>query len=473
MEKHTDKMRTNTKWIWIVALLMAAPIAEAQLVSPVDFMRLNPYQTNRNVATELPYDCYFSPGIGNFAMDMQYSHLGIRDLFKMRSFDLKSLLDVMEDENGFSIDLNHNLQSFGIRVGDGILSLNHNYRVRGNASFNYCLFKLLAYGNMAFLGEDNPATVYLDLDTQAFHEYALGYQLNVVDRLSLGIRAKLLFGIADLSTDAFGMMLYTDPESYALYVQEDIGLRFSLPRKFQLEDGSLTAQGPFGLSDFYHNRGFGFDLAVGFHINDRFSMTMAVNDLGHIRWYENNMEISGVISDDGQYCEEGTLVFQGFDADKFKQFFSDKAYRKAVMDTLNECFDLHTSVIGDYTTKLPTNFLLRGSFDLNEQNRFVAQFQGCFTGNGFRPAMTLAYNGCFFDKIDLCGTYTITKGSLANLGFGLGFKFGAFQMYAASSNWLNLSIGGTTVRNYQAGIVFSLGQAEKRGFGGRSPIYMD
>jgi hypothetical protein len=53
------------------------------------------------------------------------------------------------------------------------------------------------------------------------------------------------------------------------------------------------------------------------------------------------------------------------------------------------------------------------------------------------------------------------NGSYLTLGMGLGFKFGAFQMYAASSNMFNLNVGGQKVRNYQAGIVFCIGQVEK------------
>ena len=453
-------MKQFSKWLAVVALMMATQMLKAQDVSPVAFMRLNPYQTNLNVATDLPYYSYFSPGLGNVGINTQYTSLGILDLFRSK-FSLTNLLDLIEDDNYIAINLNHNLKCLGFRVGDGMVSYNHNLRVRGYASFNYCLFKLLAYGNTAFLGEENPAVVKFDWDTQAFHEYALGYQVNVIDNLSIGVRAKLLFGIADLTTDAFGFMLYTDPDNDAVYFKEDVGLRFSLPRMFQLEDGSVTSNGPFGLSDFYHNPGFGVDLAASVNIGERFNVVAAVNDLGYIRWKENNMRLTGNLNENGQYYEEDALAFDGIDSEQFKRFFTDKEYRNAIMDTLSDCFDFQTTAMGEYKTKLPTSFLLRGSFDLNKSNRFIAQFQGCFRGDSFCPAFTVAYNGCFFNKIDLCGTYTIMKGSLATIGMGLGFKFGAFQMYVASSNWLNLNIGGSKVRNYQAGIVFCVGQVEK------------
>ena len=455
-----DIMKKLNKWLVVVAMLMTTTTVKAQDVSPLAFMRLNPYQTNLNVATDLPYTCYFSPGIGNFGVNMQYSSLGIIDLFKSK-FSLMNLLDLLEDDNYFAINASHNLNTLGIRAGNGTISYNHNFRVIGYTSFNYCLFKLMALGNKEFLGEDNPATVRFDWDTQMFHEYALGYQLNVTDWLSIGARAKLLFGIADLSTDAFEMMLYTDPDDNTVYFKEDVTMRFSLPRKFQLEDGSMTANGPFGLSDFYHNPGFGIDLGISARINERFAVTAAVNDIGHIRWKQNNMRLTGRLSEDGAYYEEDALAFDGIDAEHLKRFFKDKEYRNAVMDTLSDCFDFQTNHWEPYNTKLPTSFLVRGSFDLTENHRFITQFQGCFRSDGFRPAFTMAYNGCFLGKFDISGTCTMMRGSLLNLGAGIGFKFGAFQMYVATSNFLNLKVGGQKSRNYQAGIVFTIGPKDK------------
>ena len=424
-------------------------------------MRLNPYQTDLNVATDLPYYAYFSPGVGNFGVNMQYTRMGIVDLFRSE-FNLSKLLDLLEDENYIAINLHHNMKCLGFRVGDGMLSYNHNFRVTGYANFNYCLFKLLAFGSVDFLGEENPANVKFDFDTQMFHEYALGYQCNVSDHVSIGVRAKLLFGIVDFTTDAFEMMLYTDPDHEAAYFKEDVAMRFSLPRMFQLEDGSLTSNGPFGLADFYHNTGIGVDLGVNVRIGERFAVATAVNDLGYIRWKENNMQLTGNLNENGQYYEEDALVFDGIDSEHLRLFFSDREYRHAIMDTLSDCFNFQTTEMEAYKTTLPTNFMVRGSFDLNPYNRFIAQFQGYFRADGFCPAFTAAYNGCFFNKIDLSGTLTMMKGSLLNIGMGVGFKFGGFHMYLASSNWLNLSVGGTKARNYQAGVVFSVGQVEKK-----------
>ena len=58
-------MKKSYRFVAVLALLFACVSVKAQLVSPVDFMRLNPYQMNANPATDLPYESVMSLVIGN------------------------------------------------------------------------------------------------------------------------------------------------------------------------------------------------------------------------------------------------------------------------------------------------------------------------------------------------------------------------------------------------------------------------
>jgi len=454
-------MKKLNKLFLALAFTAAAITSKAQDISPVAFMRMNPYQLNTDVATDLPYYyCYFSVGMGNYGVRLQYPKIKLRNVFNFNSdgspstFDLLKFANGLSDNNSVAFNVNENLLNFGYRVGDGFISFRHNYRAQLTSEFGYSLFKLLVYGNTAFLGEDNATKANFSFDGQVYNEYALGYQLRINDHISVGARAKLLFGIANAKTDVFDLTLYTDPESYALHIRDDIGMRFSLPRLFTLTDDGLTMDGPFGLADFYHNPGFGFDFGIDYRINDRFSVAAAVNDLGFIKWSQNNMELIGKINDAGQFYDDNSFVFEGLDIDQLQLIVSDASYREMFLDTLKQYFGLQSDVTGNYTTSLPTSFLLRGGFDLNDYNRLSAQFQGTFRSDGFYPAMTFAYGGSFFEKIDVCATYTMMKGSFFNLGLGLGFNLGAFHIYGASSNVL--SFGSSKIRDIQMGIVFNL-----------------
>ena len=86
-------------------------------------------------------------------------------------------------------------------------------------------------------------------------------------------------------------------------------------------------------------------------------------------------------------------------------------------------------------------------------------------GSGFRPAMTLAYSGSFFRMFDVCATYTMMRGSYANIGAGLAGNFGIFQIYATTNNVLGFfdPTNGQTL-NAQVGVVFNLFKSDHDSF---------
>ena len=116
-----------------------------------------------------------------------------------------------------------------------------------------------------------------------------------------------------------------------------------------------------------------------------------------------------------------------------------------------------------YVNGVNTNVLLRGNFDVTPCNRFSAQVQGRFLGSGFRPALTLAYCGSFFNNLNVCATYTVMPGSYDNIGFGLSWMIATCNIYLTTNNVIGcfkpLNAGGM---NAQVGIVFNLWVPERR-----------
>jgi hypothetical protein len=257
--------------------------------------------------------------------------------------------------------------------------------------------------------------------------------------------------------------LFTDPDSYALRIMENVGVMASLPRVFTLENGVLNANGGFIWSDLFRNVGFGMDLGVEYRFNEHFGVMAAVNDLGFICWKLNNVKLESKIEDAGQFYDDGSFLFNGLDTDQLQLIISDEYYRERFLDTLKQYFPMGLTNADKYTTGLNTNVLLRGYYDIDGKNRFTLQAQGMFYNSGFRPAVTLAYSGSFFKKIDVCASYTVMKDSYDNIGLGLAFNLGVFHIYAASNNVLGLfNPLNTSALDAQVGIVFNLWKAENR-----------
>jgi hypothetical protein len=277
----------------------------------------------------------------------------------------------------------------------------------------------------------------------------------------------VLFGVANVATDAIDAKLYTDADSYALRLQENIGVRVAMPNAVYVnEDGVLKGDGPFSVGELFRNPGFGVDLAAEYRFDERFSAVAAVHDLGFIHWGKNNISMTGKINDMGQFYEDGDFLFNGLDWEQMQLITSDLEYRERFLDTLQQYFKLQYAPMGKYNTALNTNLLLRGNYDLDANNRFSAQVQGQFLGTGFRPALTLAYCGSFFDNLSVCATYTAMPNSYANFGLGLEAMIKTCHIYLATNNIIGcfkpLNNPGF---NVQAGIVFNLFEEGRRTFG--------
>lgn len=454
----------------LLSLIFVFSSVEAQTVSPVDFMRMNPYQMNANPATDLPYVSVMSLVVGNTGVDVQNTTLRYDNLFNFNvqgrpvSINLRQFANSLKSDNFLGLNVNVDLFTLYRRLNKGMLTFNYDIKAQADVKFNKGLFMLLGYGNSAFVGENNPVKMNMDVNAVGYQEFAVGYQINVTDRLSLGSRVKLLFGVANVSTDVAEAQLYTDPESYALRLRENLALKTALPNVAYVNGvGELKGDGPFSMVELFRNPGFGIDLAAEYRFNDKFSAVAAVHDLGFIHWGKNNISMTSKVNDEGQFYDNGDFLFTGLDVDQLQLIISDESYKEKFLDTLKQYFRLEFAPLEKYNTGLNTNLLLRGNYDLDAHNRFSAQVQGCFLGSGFRPAVTLAYNGYFYDKLDVCVNYTMMPHSYDNIGLGIaGRLWKTCQIYLTTNNVLSFFKPlNTSGLNARVGVVFVLRPEDK------------
>ena len=467
--KRVTKKKTY-RILTALALTFVLASGRAQQVSPVDFMRLNPYQMNANPATDLPYQSVMSLVIGNIGLDVENTTLRYDNLFEFDAQNRPSIVNLrqfansLKENNFLGVQANWDLFTLYKRFDKDLWTFNWGVKVQGDLKYSDGLFKLLGYGNSAFVGEDNPVKVNMDLNLMAYQEWAIGYQMNVTEQLSVGGKAKLLFGVVDVKTDVFNAELYTDPDTYALRLNEHALVKAAMPNAVYIDEtGKLMGNGPFSMGELFRNPGFGIDLAAEYHYDEEFSVVAAIQDLGFIHWGKNNITMTSQLNDVGQFYDNGSFLFSGLDWEQIQLISSDESYREQFLDTLRQYFQLEFSPLEKYNTDLNTNFLLRGNYDLDDQNRFSAQVQGCFLGSGFRPALTVAYCGSFYDNLNVCATYTMMPHSYDNIGFGISAMIETCNIYLTTNNLFGLFKPMNASRfNAQVGIVFNLFLPERR-----------
>ena len=282
--KRVTKKKTY-RILTALALTFVLASGHAQQVSPVDFMRLNPYQMNANPATDLPYQSVMSLVIGNIGLDVENTTLRYDNLFEFDAQNRPSIVNLrqfansLKENNFLGVQANWDLFTLYKRFDKDLWTFNWGVKVQGDLKYSDGLFKLLGYGNSAFVGEDNPVKVNMDLNLMAYQEWAIGYQMNVTEQLSVGGKAKLLFGVVDVKTDVFNAELYTDPDTYALRLKEHALVKAAMPNAVYIDEtGKLMGNGPFSMGELFRNPGFGIDLAAEYHYDEEFSVVAAIQE---------------------------------------------------------------------------------------------------------------------------------------------------------------------------------------------------
>ncbi len=462
-------MKRMTIFIAAVLSLSVSMASFAQEASPVDFMRFNPNNAFSNAATDSPYFGYFGIGCGNFSNAFRNSGLFYDDLFRFDSEGYPVAINMttvdagLKDMNKLGVSSSIDVFSCGRQLKTGFFTFSYRFRTQGACTFSRDLVTLFAKGNSAFMGESHPANIDMSVDAKAFSELNFGYQLNLSDKLSLGARAKFLMGFANVRSKSINMRLFTDPDTYALRLTDQIDMDVCSPNAFTFENGKFRfADGHFHFGSLYRNPGLGIDLGAEYKLDEHFGVAAALNDLGFIVWKRNAMHIKGSPKNAGTLYQDGSVVFDGFDPHQFRLLVNDKEYRQQYLDTLSQYLGLEGET-QKYITGLNTNMLLRGFYDINPDHRATAQLQGWFAGKEFIPSFTLAYNATFIDVFDLVATYTATPYCYTNFGLGVGMHFYYFYLYAATNNIVSV-FDPANARQFsaQVGLMFTHNKVNRK-----------
>ena len=109
------------------ALLVMGVSGQAQQSSPVDFMRMNPYQMKTNPATDLPYESVMSLVIGDFDMTLQNTSLRYDNLFEFdaqgrpATVNLRQFANSLNTNNFVGTEFGVDLFTLFRRVKNGML----------------------------------------------------------------------------------------------------------------------------------------------------------------------------------------------------------------------------------------------------------------------------------------------------------------------------------------------------------------
>jgi len=370
------------------------------------------------------------PMLSSFYFGISHSGFAYRDVVKKRPddtlyLDLDNMIDKMDKNNFLSANFNEELLGFGFRVKKNFFSFSATEKVSFRLAYPKDLFSLLWKGNTQFLDKEADFSG-IGVNFSHYREFAFGMNREIIDNLTVGVRAKALFGLSNLWTEKSDITLSTDPNMYALTARSHIIINASLPES--VFDTSQNAKGFTPMDYIFNtsNNGFAFDLGATYKINNKFTVAASVLDIGKINWKSGTRNF---VSD------EASFKFEGIDLnDFFGQDSTDTVSGVEILvDSLVNTFGIDTTK-NAYSNWLPPIFYLTGVYNLTDKDKVGLLIKGDIFNGGIHPSFTLSYNKRFFNMLSAVATYSVMNRSYLNVGFGLSMQLSAFQFYVFNDN---------------------------------------
>ncbi|MGD0753567.1 MAG: DUF5723 family protein [Bacteroidales bacterium] len=435
-------MTGKKTYILILILAVILSDASAQNSQVMYFMNL-PQNHMLNPALRPSNSVYIGlPVVSGINLNINNNFVNFSDIFMKGQpkdsiisflhpdYDVDKFLAKIKDKNSIEPEATIQLLGVGFSVGkDGYVFLDINDRIDGNIVLPGDLFKLALKGNEEFVGSKIDLSS-LRGDIKYYREFGVGYSRNFTDKLRIGIKGKLLFGIADASIDNKSLGV-TVNDDYSHIFDANLAVNISGPVNVYMDskhniDSVVFDNNRFktssGISDFFSgkkNTGLGLDIGATYDLTDRIVISASITDLGFIRWTKDITNLKA----NNQFEFSGLNMLDVFNGTK-----TIDEVGKDMLDSLKNAFVV-SQTKAPFTTYLPFGILLGGSYNVTKQITLGLLSYSKIIGSQIREALTLSANINLGNAFSTSLSYTAENYQWDNLGAGLAFRAGVAQFY--------------------------------------------
>ena len=460
---------------WVILLQ-----TEAQ---PLNFFKDNIYNLNYNPASEVTVHQHYSLLFSHFNLQLGTNILTYNDVVFLdkqgnKVIDPKGFFARIPKSSYGEIVFNlaNEFVGFGFRVNPKLyLTFSNSLRMEAAVSVPKDAFQLLSDGNMAHIGEK--MTVLPLASTLLYTDYSMGLQYKLFEKMTVGIRGKLLMGMLGATIGKSDLTLMTDAE-WNLHLNGSALVNLYFPKELInpvseslniMDIGNLFDFNSLSTKTITHalgtSWGGGFDFGVDIKLPCDFGVKASLIDVGWIKWNGNHSGASGYrleINPNHPLYQDGELVFSGLPFSELPLTFTETTIFQLLGEVARNA-GLDTALIltkvkpESYVVRTNSKLFLEGYYEM-KRGKFSTLLRLDFLKEGTFPSFTLAYNFNLQKIMDVAVSYTMAKGAYRNLGLGISFNPGNFlHFYAVTDNLFTVFFPyANNNLNVQAGIYFSV-----------------
>lgn len=372
-------------------------VVQTQNISPV-------YMPNASITLGTPL---------NFSANI-YSNLKISDFLindgTVLRVDIDNLNRVSKDINFLNYSLNASLAMINFKTKKGSISFFSNLKSSLNWEFSDNITNVFNVGlkdGVDFSDEK--------INFTSYSEMGIGITQKLFkDRLAIGVRVKLLNGIAHAELDEnASLSLDIDPATSYWNVQASNAILNTSGFGKGFEEMPFITK----------NSGVGFDFGTSVKINNTLSIEGSINDIGTISWTEDTTTHSIKDTEGSQY--------RGVDLNGNGNVLTE------IENALKNVIEAKTTE-KSFKTKLAKTMYVTAKQYITSKNLLIASFYKNYSSFKIDPLYSLGYNR--ISKNTSYGILAVKGGLNDKLTFGanMAVRFANVQLYASTDNIINL-----------------------------------
>ncbi|MBK9255795.1 MAG: hypothetical protein IPM42_09935 [Saprospiraceae bacterium] len=406
---------------YLITILILHLIAINVKGQDIALMNLGESLPRTYINPGLPVDGKFNLSLAGFQFELGTDGPTFNSLTSKNAAG-KRFIDVSKFPTSFGAQNNIYFQNqihgidVSLQMGKFLLMAGHAFKSNGDLQYTNDLAQLLARGNASFIGQELQIGPALNL--QGHNEIYLGLQ-NTIGSLTIGAKAKVLFGTASVTTEKDVINFTTDEEIYQLQFETDYLVRSSsLLKLADLENIEFEYSGLTFDNLFYNNRGFAFDLGASLKASEKLTLSASIIDIGSIKWDFFPRA----------YSSTGNFSFDGVDIIEYLGDTTGINLSDTIVDLLRFEEKMET-----YSTNLLSKIYLGGSYKMNEMWTFHALYRA--DGWDIKDRSSLAFSAVTrFSMFDVGVQYSMRKNNFNSFGLFGRITIGPVSIFAATEN---------------------------------------
>lgn len=416
-----------------IGFLIFFSIARIELLAQQDntlFLMHNIPQSNIvNPAVQISCPTYVGlPLLSSFHLNVNSTGFSYSSFANGTSnLDLNALVSQMHSWDYLSEEVHYTPISFGFMYDrKQYFNFAWTERLETKVFLPKKLLSLFVDGNTQYIG-DGLKTRNPGVNAMYYREFSFGYSKLIRPELTVGVHAKLLFGLGGVFTRRKPITVETDPLTHDLYGSWNPKIDIAYPVAVSTDaNGNVTDVSPdaFSPMSFFLNFGnqglaadFGFILKRG-----DITWSGSVLDLGLIWWHKQTTRLEN----------KGEFTYRGATP---ADLDNPDAYISELNDSINNQIQLKARQRG-FITLLNPKVYFGGDFPVRERIRIGGHLRSEWYPG--RPVLGVTLSGTAYGKkgSSVSVTYSVMNGTMMNLGLGFGWGGEKFQFYMMSDNIL-------------------------------------